>query len=171
MPFHQQTIQRIETGERPPRLDEAHLIARVLDVDLSTMTSTAAPSDLQLRYVVDAVRMGADVGAEEMVDVISSWVESVELLMVDLSARLPDNSTELDPATRWGMAWALKSHEAYEQLLSAWSVLNEMSKTPSPEWTTPSMDMLDQWRTKYSGLIKRGISSEELYESLEVHDG
>lgn len=37
--FHQQTIQRIENGERPVRLNEAFLIAQVFDIELETMVS------------------------------------------------------------------------------------------------------------------------------------
>lgn len=39
LPFHQATIQRIEAGERPVRLNEAHLIAHAFQTDLDTMTS------------------------------------------------------------------------------------------------------------------------------------
>lgn len=53
LPFHQQTVQRVEAGERPVRLDEAHMIAHVLDADLSSMTIAADPGMREVRYAVD----------------------------------------------------------------------------------------------------------------------
>lgn len=49
MPVRQQTIVKIEKGERPLRLKEAHTIARVLEVDVDALTA-AEPrtSDLTL---------------------------------------------------------------------------------------------------------------------------
>lgn len=40
LPFHQQTIQRIEAGERPIRLNEAHYIAQELNSSLDAMSSS-----------------------------------------------------------------------------------------------------------------------------------
>jgi len=63
LPFHQQTIQRIETGERPIRLNEANLIAQILNLELSEMiadvgTSKAARLALQIAgdQLADRVR-------------------------------------------------------------------------------------------------------------------
>lgn len=40
--FHQQTIQKIEAGDRPVRLNEAHLIARALGTSVDLMTRGVA---------------------------------------------------------------------------------------------------------------------------------
>lgn len=37
LPFHQQTVQKVESGDRPVRLDEAYLIAETLQTDLPLM--------------------------------------------------------------------------------------------------------------------------------------
>ncbi|WP_238384592.1 helix-turn-helix transcriptional regulator [Segeticoccus rhizosphaerae] len=37
-PFHQQTIQRIEDGKRPVRLDEAYALAELLDSEIDSMS-------------------------------------------------------------------------------------------------------------------------------------
>lgn len=42
LPFYQQTIQRIETGQRPVRLDEAYIIAAVFQIDLHDMVNGAS---------------------------------------------------------------------------------------------------------------------------------
>lgn len=53
LPFHQPTIQRIETGARPIRLNEAMVLARVLETSLEEM---AAPdtAESMLREVHEA---------------------------------------------------------------------------------------------------------------------
>ncbi len=48
LPFHQATIARIEAGERPVRLDEAHIIAGVFGVDLAAMTAGFGTDDALL---------------------------------------------------------------------------------------------------------------------------
>ncbi len=37
--FHQQTVQRVEAGERPVRLKKVHLIAELFGVDLGSVTA------------------------------------------------------------------------------------------------------------------------------------
>lgn len=49
LPFHQQTVQKIESGERPPRLAEAIAIARVLGVDLQDLLDPPAVHELAMR--------------------------------------------------------------------------------------------------------------------------
>ncbi|MGB3258887.1 MAG: helix-turn-helix domain-containing protein [Ornithinimicrobium sp.] len=39
LPFHQQTVQRVEAGERPVRLNEAHCVALILGSSLTVMTA------------------------------------------------------------------------------------------------------------------------------------
>lgn len=41
--FHQPTVQRIEDGKRPVRLDEAHVIAEALGTTIEAMTSSGDP--------------------------------------------------------------------------------------------------------------------------------
>ncbi|MFJ4999890.1 helix-turn-helix transcriptional regulator [Microbacterium sp. NPDC088619] len=48
LPFHQQTVQRVETGLRPVRLDEAFAIAMVLGViDMKDMVDTETSVTLE----------------------------------------------------------------------------------------------------------------------------
>jgi transcriptional regulator with XRE-family HTH domain len=51
LPFHQQTIARIETGERPIRLNEANLIAQTFGVQLSVMMSDTESATLNMQLV------------------------------------------------------------------------------------------------------------------------
>ncbi|QOC27425.1 helix-turn-helix transcriptional regulator [Microbacterium hominis] len=101
--FHQQTVQRVESGERPVRLDEAFSIAEILGVPLDALASNErlqrAQSELRRtdaahRRLVDAVNdyesqrlafsMALDVladgqdeiiGTDDLTRVAGGWVE------------------------------------------------------------------------------------------------
>lgn len=58
LPFHQQTIQRIETGERPIRLNEANLIAEILETDLFTlMADLRNPESVRFNLALASERL------------------------------------------------------------------------------------------------------------------
>jgi len=52
LPFHQQTVQRIESGQRPVRLNEAFTIAEVLGSNLGDMARTITASERALDRAV-----------------------------------------------------------------------------------------------------------------------
>lgn len=108
LPFHQQTVQRIENGQRPVRLNEAKLIARELEVSLDTMMSTATASGQAMMRAVDAARRGAgkfaDVVNEELEDLANSAAQ-LTLLVGELFEHRGEDSTG-DPALDYGLAWA-----------------------------------------------------------------
>jgi len=56
LPFHQATIQRIEAGERPIRLNEAHLIAHAFKTDLETMTAARGTSAVVVSNLIGAAK-------------------------------------------------------------------------------------------------------------------
>lgn len=63
LPFHQATIQRIEAGERPIRLNEAHLIAKAFNTDLDLMVSNYGDAEtvrFNLGLAVEALVVRAD---------------------------------------------------------------------------------------------------------------
>jgi DNA-binding XRE family transcriptional regulator len=50
--FHQQTVQRIEKGERPLRLNEAHAIAEILGSDPSDMARSVTSDEQELQHAI-----------------------------------------------------------------------------------------------------------------------
>ena len=52
LPFHQQTVQRIEKGERPLRLNEAHAIAEILGSDPADMARTITSDEQELQHAI-----------------------------------------------------------------------------------------------------------------------
>lgn len=90
LPFHQATIQRIEAGERPVRLNEAHLIAHAFQTDLETMTAAYGTSAVVVSNLIAAAK-GFTVSAGN----ISRFL------------------TEQAPGMEWGIAELRKAWEAY----------------------------------------------------------
>ncbi len=77
LPFHQQTIQRIESGERPIRLNEANLIAETLNADLFTMMADMGkPESLRFNLKLAGERLTEKVA--EAIEDISEHLEDLE---------------------------------------------------------------------------------------------
>jgi DNA-binding XRE family transcriptional regulator len=58
LPFHQQTIQRIETGIRPVRLNEAVVLAEILGSSLDAMTQADTVDSLRKEAMYNVYRVG-----------------------------------------------------------------------------------------------------------------
>ncbi|GAA3512012.1 hypothetical protein FHR32_008397 [Streptosporangium album] len=95
-------------------------------------------------------------------DILHEWLTDVEVFASALVERLPphaENAADLDPATRWGMAWAIKTLTSIETLLEAWRELAgiEGNTTPGyldndPAILTLSADVLgtlSHWRDRF----------------------
>jgi transcriptional regulator with XRE-family HTH domain len=181
LPFHQQTIQRIESGERPVRLNEAHLIAKTLGVTVDSMTAAGTPSQRELRYAVDRLRHGAAVGGEELLATMNDWLEDIETLAVAVSDRNPRLDLprdQLDDATRWGMKWAILADGAFAKLIDAWAALGGIEGQDEEMLTFehPVMGVIDAWsQAAYDDLFPRSLgvgapNTNELYASLPKDD-
>ena len=57
LPFHQQTVQRIEKGERPLRLNEAHAIAEILGTDPWDMARPVTSDEQELQHVIGDLQL------------------------------------------------------------------------------------------------------------------
>ncbi|SHW83022.1 Helix-turn-helix [Mycobacteroides abscessus subsp. abscessus] len=123
LPFHQQTVQRIEAGERPVRLDEAYVIAECLDVDLYTMTSSGSPDIRTLQYVVNMLERRADVLFSDFMDWDPDLEEAAEGVAFEVQRRLELNAGLADFPTAWAAAWLLKGQRAIE---AKWQFLESL---------------------------------------------
>jgi transcriptional regulator with XRE-family HTH domain len=145
LPFHQQTIQRIESGERPVRLNEAHLIAHVLGVTVESMLAADTPSERELRYAVDRLRRRAAVnGAVQLHEAMTEWSAEIQTFLAAMSRHAPHFPEEpLDDATRWGVTWALLAKNAYSKLYDAHAALVALAGVVP--YDTPAVDVLGKW--------------------------
>lgn len=106
MKFHQQTVQRVEDGTRPVRLNEAYAIAETLGTDLSTMTTPGTPKALALKYGVDGIRRDLTALDQPIEELFGDAERSLMSLLYDIKVRL-DEERPPSSLTLWASSWAL----------------------------------------------------------------
>ena len=130
--FHQQTIQRIEAGERPVRLGEAHIIAGIFGVNLDVMTSTE-PSSKELRLAATRMRRESSALLESLGGQFNEWLESVRYFEKVLNDRIAENPDAPDDAALWGLRWADLVIEPFSQFVFPLSWLSKLDDPKSSD--------------------------------------
>lgn len=172
--FHQQTVQRIEAGERPIRLNEAHLIAQVFDVPLEAMTSAGVPLDREVRQAVDGFRGRCGQAADQVETTMAQLgIAAVRILVDVLGGRLPDSADQpqpLDEVTKWGLAWAGKARHALSQLRTAYLTLRQIEGRQASD-SSPVLDevaKIEHWLARYPEAASSAqLPSAELYSAYQ----
>lgn len=162
LPFHQQTIQRIENGDRPVRLDEAFLIAKLFDVDLETMTGSISAAAQDLVYAADRVRSraaGMHAGLQEL---MSDWTE----IMSDLLYEIERRDGAVDDVTLQAMAFAVHAGRVYGGMCAAWRQALQLDGEAVPP-SSGDFDFMAEWRARpeVAELLKE--SPLEVYQGLQ----
>lgn len=193
LPFHQQTVQRIEQGERPVRLNEAYLIAQVLDLSLDTMTATSTPSARELRFAVDGLRRKAQQEADNIAESMTELEDELGVLLAALQDRLfpepviqmegdppgkpmhvaPSGSyvETLDKVTRWAVGFVALANEASEMMGRArWELMRLAGTSDDEGWTASDISqfarhVVDTFSDQV-GPINAQISSQAWYDSF-----
>ncbi|MFI0484859.1 helix-turn-helix transcriptional regulator [Actinomadura sp. 9N215] len=173
--FHQQTVQRVEAGERPVRLNEAYVIAQIFDVDLRSMTMSGSPADRDMLYAVDRLRRGSGGTAQAITEVLWEWIEDVESLGLAVSERLQISPDKPDEIARWGLAWVWKvlwTHEGFtnvmENLIQLEGEPARMHPEDPSEATIPTPDVIQamrEWIHRYGG---RELTDAAMKEASEL---
>lgn len=145
LPFHQQTIQRIESGERPVRVNEAYLIADLFGVSVDSMAQIGASSDVELRWATERLRDQSASVALDLEELRGQWEERVGEWAFSLSQRLAERQgvsfADLDEVTQWGLTWATWVAPAGDSLDSALTLIGAVGESadgPAPNedlWT------------------------------------
>lgn len=121
LPFHQQTVQRIEAGERPVRLNEAHLIAFALGTTLDAMTDGKRARGYLINVVGSETRRLVEdlenVGLRSA-DIHNKFNEIVHNVEMGLMEITPDMSGSIDFADV-SFQQAIRQLEGLEFLLRA----------------------------------------------------
>lgn len=171
--FHQQTIQRIESGERPIRLNEAHLIAQLFDVPLEAMTSAGPSLDREVRQAVEGFRGRCGQAADQIESTMTQLgVAAVRILVDVLGNRLPDASEDrpLDDVTLWGLAWAGKAKQAFDHMRTAYVALRQIEGKPAGD-TSPVLDetgRLARWLDRYPNVLAAAdVPADELFSAYQ----
>jgi transcriptional regulator with XRE-family HTH domain len=129
LPFHQQTIQRIESGERPIRLNEANLIAQTLEADLSTMMSDmGTPEAVRLNLDLTGQRL-AERGAE-IAHYLDEHLVVIERLYDELQnaweAYVATQKELGEPIDKELDADMRRFESRYERAQRGWSLITEL---------------------------------------------
>jgi transcriptional regulator with XRE-family HTH domain len=124
LPFHQQTIQRIESGERPVRLNEANLIAQTLHADLFTMMSdVGSPEVVRLNLELAGVRL-AERGLE-IAEYLGERMEVIDRLYQDVQgaweAYEATQEEQGEPVDKELSADVRRYESRYERARAGWS--------------------------------------------------
>jgi transcriptional regulator with XRE-family HTH domain len=90
LPFHQPTIQRIENGDRPVRLNEAFAIADELDCDLETMTSHLISEAEDITLGMERISRAYRSILDNLLEDYGSYVEKIAEFAVGVWPALPD---------------------------------------------------------------------------------
>lgn len=158
LPFHQQTIQRIENGKRPVRLNEAILIARELGVRLETMTESEPASARAVMQAVDEARSEAGQFADHLTEDLGELaVRTAPLIaLVDDMLRHYKPGEPVDPVLKYGYAWANRFWDvyanAYESLSRALNITHGRDDHGLMP-LFPEFEAMDGWFSQYDELF------------------
>lgn len=126
--FHQQTIQRIENGDRPIRLDEAFMLAEILQSRISTMTSPPDAGLGSLVYAIDRLRHESAQMSEGLHELFAEdWFERFDELHGAFQEVFEQYSHESTPEVRVAAAWVIKAVWAFDALNDLLVFLNGIS--------------------------------------------
>ncbi len=135
LPFHQQTVQRMETGERPVRLNEAHIIARVLKTTVEAMTASAGIAERPIVNAVEDLRGSANTYAQHLAELSSDWVvkmDDLAALVYDMGEATKNGETPTD-LMRWAFGWLMAGREADMHMVEALSRLLHLARGAEPQ--------------------------------------
>lgn len=107
-PFHQQTIQRVEAGERPIRLDEAYALAEILDTSVDSMTRTFRAEVSDVVYAVEKLRRESRRLYDDVHEVTDDWHAAFEEVFAEYARSVPQGGESIDEWSAVVSAWIIK---------------------------------------------------------------
>jgi transcriptional regulator with XRE-family HTH domain len=154
--FHQQTIQRIESGQRPIRLGEAHVIASIFGVHLEEMTSGERSSEELRLAALRLLNTTSDL-SDYIAVVLPGWIEEANLLASILSDRISRNPELLERSTIWGLVCADRVARAFGHITFHLKYGARLGR---------GNDAIDELAGKVDGAIKKLDELVEPYQDL-----
>lgn len=103
--FHQQTIQRLEDGSRPIRLNEAYAIVDELGTDLQTMTAMSTPKAIELKYGIQQLKRDLGEIDEALASYIRLSSDGFATLLSSIESHLGADE-EPPEILLWTASWA-----------------------------------------------------------------
>ncbi|QQY23825.1 helix-turn-helix transcriptional regulator [Dermacoccus nishinomiyaensis] len=166
--FHQQTVQRIEDGKRPVRLNEGFAIADLLGVPLDSMASASARADVQsARYAVERLRRTFARAGAGVDDYLAELEEDIEATFYVV---FPDGYRRelldhLSAAESWALAWVLFATTHWQRIHGARRTLMTHGGLPDEQDSRGGLSVIGEVMT-----IRRFIERErpDLHRLLEA---
>lgn len=161
LPFHQPTVQRIEDGERPVRLDEAHVIAEALGTTVGAMVASSSDTRVDASIAVDHfIRYAEDVHDTTFNSHIATedqWGQLVETLneALDRSGPIPS------PVACWLGAWVAKGLE----LRSALEQVVDVAGSFDTDWDE-SYALAGAHPDVFTDIARTRIEDDELWATV-----
>lgn len=163
IPFHQQTIQKIESGVRPLKLAEAFAIAECLGVtELDEMTFR--PADLVLIDAKSQVEAMVDAAVESLID-----FRRAQDILAMYADRIPEDAEDWD-ASAWLRQSAIDilrlAGEKWDQRIASQEEILERIKQQNPgRFDDDFLGESTPKGTPYSDLL----GAERAAERIELH--
>lgn len=133
LPFYQATVQRVESGERAVRLDEAFVISEVLDASLDTMIASYTGPMEDAYLAIARARRRSDLVLADVSDWFAELMDEFDQLALAFVEQLAADSHKATPAVVWMAAWIIK----FGRIIEAWLDLELYSgalNAKSPDW-------------------------------------
>ena len=127
LPFHQQTVQRVEKGERPLRLNEALAIAEILGSDPLDMVRPRTTEEHDLQHRIGEVRWSAGQVVEQGLKWKGVWDRErhrLEATVNDIAAR-PSKDEHVQLTVEHARRLLDQAEQANELVLAAFNKLAE----------------------------------------------
>lgn len=188
--FHQQTVQRIENGDRPVRLDEAFLIARNLGFPIESMVRPVSAQAGAVTQAVDSLKRRGGQLDDELSEIFGTWLEEFDLLAVAFLDVWDSAGHKPTPLVLWSAAWVIKAlwvHDWFTELaaynfgivgsgiyhdteewLSQFHPGSELAE--AVRWVMDEGDWLAEVPEDERPLVLADMNSDDLYQHLKVDD-
>jgi len=151
LPYHQQTVQRVEVGDRPIRLDEAFHIAAELETHLDVMVQPGRPGVADAAVSFLRLRRESEQLIGEITDATADWVDSFHESSADFAQILEYANGLPTIELRWAAAWMLKATPVMDAINDVLFYLNGIVSQSStwretaPQILAPPFDGLAEW--------------------------
>lgn len=161
--YHQQTVQRVEGGDRPIRLDEAFQIASVLGSRVDLMIASPNTSATDLIFSVARVRQETEAAEGYLAVAFDDWFQAYNELLLVFDELLTNAGGKPTREVRWGAAWALKAKWMLDAYVDMGTYANGLTST-RPDWRDlpqPIVGSLPEWVEDETADIWADVPKEE----------
>ena len=183
--FHQQTVQKVESGDRAVRLDEAFVIAEILESTVEDMVKPLGQA-LEMVVTVDRFRRAADTAGYNQTEIWAEFSDDFDQLLLLFRERYAEESKgkttfTVSPTLAWIMAWVIKGlwvDQAFEELATTLNGIystggNWREDLPLPvrgapdfTWLASDIDSIRELPVTARPLSLADLNPHELYEWL-----